>query len=109
MNKPEQLFPPSANCPECGKKIRIKWAQPRDVLAGLTGAGRMKCLHCGADHVRAIGPENAIHEASRMMAAFYHAACGHDHEGDHDHDHDPMHGVTVVPGSDTYAYIKLPG
>jgi hypothetical protein len=109
MSKLEPLFPPSANCPDCGKKIRIKWAQLRDVLAGLTGAGRMKCLHCGADHVRVIGPETAIQEASRMMAAQYHAACGHDHDDGEDHEHDHMHGVAVIPGGDTFAYIKLPG
>jgi hypothetical protein len=115
MSKPEPLFPPSANCPECGKKIRIKWAAPRYVLAGLTGAGRMKCLHCGADHVRCVGPDAAIQEASRMMAAQYHANCGHDHDHDHgedegeEHAHDPMHGVVVVPGGETFAYVKLPG
>ena len=105
MSKPEQLFPPSANCPDCGKKIRIKWAGPREVAAGLSGLGRMKCLHCGAHHVRAVGPEDAIQETSRQFAVHYHESCGHDHGHDHDH----MHGVSVIPGSGNFAYIKLPG
>ena len=103
MSKPEPLFPPSANCPDCGKKIRIKWAAPREVVGGLNGLGRMKCLHCGANHVRAVGPEDAIQETSRMIAMQYHQACGHDHEHDHNH------GVAIVPGNDQFAYIKLPG
>lgn len=106
MSKPDQLFPPSANCPGCGKKIRVKWVLPREVSGGLNGLGRMKCLHCGANHVRAVGPEMAIQEASRMIAAQYHEACGHDH-GDDGHDH--AHGVAVIPGGDAFAYIKLPG
>jgi len=106
MSKPEPLFPPSANCPDCGKKIRIKWATPREVVGGLNGLGRMKCLHCGSNHVRAVGPEDAIQEASRAIAAQYHQACGHDH-GHDGHDHN--HGVAIVPGNDQFAYIKLPG
>ena len=106
MSKPEQLFPPSANCPDCGKKIRIKWDSPREVTAGLTGLGRMKCLHCGSTHLRAVGPEDAIQEASRLFAMQYHQDCGHDHGHD---GHDHMHGVAVIPGSDKFAYIKLPG
>lgn len=105
MEKPEPLFPPATNCPECGKKIRIKWAPPREVSSGLNGLGYMKCLHCGANHVRAVGPENAIQETSRQFAAQYHQACGHDH-GHEGHDHD--HGVAVIPGGDQFAYIKLP-
>jgi hypothetical protein len=105
MSKPEQLFPPSANCPDCGKKIRVKWAQPREVYSGLDGMGHMKCLHCGANHIRAVGPEDAIQETSRAIGLQYHDACGHDH-GHAGHDH--MHGVAVVPGGDTFAYIKLP-
>jgi DNA-directed RNA polymerase subunit RPC12/RpoP len=107
MSKAEPLFPPSASCPDCGKKIRIKWAAPREVVSGLSGLGHMKCLHCGANHVRAVGPVEAIQETSRMFAAQYHDACGHDHGHDHDHDH--MHGVAVIPGGDKFAYIKLPG
>ena len=103
MNKPEPLFPPSAKCPGCGKKIRIKWTPPHAVAPGLTGLGQMRCLHCGASHVRAVGPEDAILKASRLLAAQYHQACGHDH------DHDHMHGVAVIPGGGTFAYIKLPG
>ncbi len=106
MSKPEPLFPPAANCPECGKKIRIKWAAPREVPTGLTGHGHMKCLHCGAIHVRTVGPENAIQETARIYAAQFHAACGHDH-GHEGHDH--SHGVAVIPGGENYAYIKLPG
>jgi hypothetical protein len=105
MIKPEPLFPPSGDCPECGKKTRIKWAQPRDVAPGLTGLGRMKCLHCGATHVRAVGPGAAIEKAARIYATLFHAACGHDHDLDHDH----THGVSVIPGGDSFAYIKLPG
>ena len=112
MIKPEPLFPSAAQCPDCGKKIRIKWAAPRDVFGGVNGLGYMKCLHCGANHVRAVGAEEAIKETSQLFAAQYHAACGHDHGPDHegheDHgDHD--HGVAIVPGSDKFAYIKLPG
>lgn len=105
MSKPEPLFPPSANCPDCGKKIRIKWSPPRGVIPGLTGTGHMKCLHCGASHVRAVGPESAIQSTAQLLAQQYHAACGHDHGHDHDH----MHGVSVIPGGDQFAYIKLPG
>lgn len=108
MSKPEPLFPPTANCPDCGRKIRIKWALPREVSAGLNGLGRMKCLHCGANHVRAVGSEDAIQETSRMFAAQYHEACGHDH-GHDDDDHDHNHGIAIVPGNDKFAYIKLPG
>lgn len=107
MSKPAPLFPPSADCPACGKKTRIKWSPPRDVAPGLTGLGQVKCLHCGSTHVRAVGPENAIEETARRYAAAFHAACEHDHGHDHGHDHD--HGVSVVPGGDNYAYIKLPG
>lgn len=106
MSKPEQLFPTSANCPDCGRKIRIKWFGPREVSAGLNGLGRMKCLHCGAHHVRAVGSEEAIQASSLQFAAYYQAACGHDH-GDDPH-HDSMHGVAVIPGSGNFAYIKLP-
>lgn len=106
MSKPEQLFPPSANCPGCSKKIRIKWALPRNVAAGLTGLGHLKCLHCGGNHLRAVGPAAAIQETAHIFAAQYHDACGHDH-GHEGHDH--MHGVAVIPGSDAFAYIKLPG
>lgn len=106
MSKPEPLFPPSANCPDCGKKIRIKWAAPRGVTAGLTGLGHMKCLHCGANHLRAVGPDDAIQETSRQFALQFHEACGHDHGHDGD---DHMHGVAVVPGGESFAYIKLPG
>ena len=121
MNKPEPLFPPSANCPDCGKKIRIKWFSPRDIMPGLNGMGRLKCLHCGAHHVRAVGPADIIEETSHVIAAQYHQNCGHDHGQDHDddhghesesaseHDHDHMHGVKVIPGNETFAYIKLPG
>lgn len=109
MSKPEPLFPASANCPDCGKKTRIKWALPREISAGLSGLGRMKCLHCGATHVRAVGPAPAIEQTAQLYATAFHAACGHDHDHDHGHDHDPMHGVFVVPGNDTFAYIKLPG
>ena len=71
----------------------------------------MKCLHCGANHVRAVGPDAAVQEASRAISAQYHAACGHDHEhedqeGHEGHDHN--HGVVIVPGNDQFAYIKLP-
>ena len=107
MSKPEPLFPPSANCPDCGKKIRIKWAAPDEVTAGLAGLGRMKCLHCGAHHLRAVGAQAAIEETSRLFATYYHEACGHDHGHDHEHDH--MHGVSIVPGNETFSYIKLPG
>src|SRR5262245_1192370 len=103
MSKPEPLFPPTANCPDCGKKISIKWAPPREVLGGLDGLGHMKCLHCSANHIRAVGPGDAIQETSRQLAAQYHQACGHDHGDEHDH----MHGVAVIPGSDKFAYIKL--
>ncbi len=106
MSKPEPLFPPSAHCPDCGKKIRIKWASPRELSNGLNGLGHMKCLHCGANHVRAVGPEAAIQDACGAIAAQYHAACGHDH-GHEGHDHN--HGVVIVPGNDQFAYIKLPG
>ena len=108
MNKPEPLFPPAANCPECGKKIRIKWALPREILGGLNGLGHMKCLHCGANHVRAVGSVDAIQETSRMIAMQYHQACGHDHGHDTGHEHEHMHGVSVIPGSDNFGYIKLP-
>lgn len=107
MNKPAPLFPSSAECPECSKKIRIKWMQQRQVAPGLTGLGQMKCLHCGASHMRAVGPVAAVEEAARIYATLFHAACGHDHSHDHGHDH--MHGVSVVPGGDNFAYIKLPG
>jgi hypothetical protein len=106
MSKPEPLFPPAADCPECGKKIRIKWAPPREITAGLAGLGRMKCLHCGANHVRAVGPQEAIQETSRLYAMAFHEACGHDH-GHEGHDH--SHGVEVIAGGETFAYIKLPG
>jgi hypothetical protein len=106
MSKPEQLFPASANCPGCGKKIRIKWAPPRALFSGLDGMGHMKCLHCGANHIRAVGPEHVILETSHVIGLQFHDACEHDH--DH-HEHDPMHGVSVVPGGDNFAYIKLPG
>jgi len=109
MSKPEALFPSAAHCPDCGKKIRIKWALPRELSNGLNGLGHMKCLHCGANHVRAVGPEPAIQETSRHLAAQYHAACGHDHGDEHDHGHDHMHGIEVIPGNDQFAYIKLPG
>lgn len=102
MRKPELLFPPAANCPDCGRKIRIKWATPREVLGGLHGQGHMKCLHCGANHVRAVGSDDAIQETSRLFAMQYHQDCGHAHGHDH------MHGVAIVPGSDQFAYIKLP-
>ena len=106
MSKPEPLFPASANCPDCGKKIRIKWASPSDIAAGLNGLGSMKCLHCGASHVRAVGPAEAIQETSRLIEMQYHQACGHDHDNDHGHDH--SHGIAVIPGGDKFAYIKLP-
>lgn len=112
MSKPDPLFPSAANCPECGKKIRIKWAAPREVFGGVNGLGYMKCLHCGANHVRAVGAEDAIKVTSQLFAAQYHAACGHDHGHDHDHDHAHEghdHGVAIVPGNDQFAYIKLPG
>lgn len=105
MNKPEPLFPPSATCPDCGKKIRIKWAPPRALLPGLTGLGYLKCLHCSANHVRAVGPEDAIQGAAQLFAQQHHAACGHDHGHDHDH----IHGVSVIPGGEQFAYIRLPG
>ena len=106
MSKPEPLFPPSANCPGCGKKIRIKWAAPDDLGPGLTGLGQMKCLHCRASHVRAVGPQTALEETASIFAAKLHASCGHDHahEG-----HDHGHGVAVVPGGEGFAYIRLPG
>ncbi len=107
MKKPQPLFPPSADCPECGRKIRVKWSPPRDVAPGLTGLGEMKCLHCGKLHLRAVGPGAAVAEAARVYATLFHATCEHDHG--HDHGHDPMHGVSVVPGGDNFAYIKLPG
>ena len=118
MIKPEPLFPSAAQCPECSKKIRIKWASPREVFGGCNGLGYMKCLHCGANHVRAVGTEDAIQVTSQLFAAQYDAACGHDHgheghEGHEDHEghegHDHNHGVAIVPGSDKFAYIKLPG
>lgn len=105
MTKPEPLFPSAANCPGCGKKIRIKWATPREVTGGLTGWGHMKCLHCGANHVRAIGPDEAIQQTAQLLASQYHQACDHDHGHDHNH----MHGVEVVQGGEKFAYIKLPG
>ena len=101
------MFPPAAHCPDCGKKIRIKWAPPNEVIPGLDGLGRMKCLHCGADHVRAVGPADAIEKTSQLFAMQAHQACGHDHGHDHGEDH--MHGVSVIPGSDKFAYIRLPG
>lgn len=107
MNKPQPLFPPSAHCPDCGKKIRIKWAPPRELMAGLIGMGHLKCLHCGANHVRAVGTDDAIQGTAQLFAQQYHAACEHDHG--HDHGHDPMHGVSVIPGGTQFAYIKLPG
>ena len=105
MSKPELLFPPAADCPDCGKRIRIKWAAPRDLVAGLSGLGHMKCLHCRATHIRAVGPQSAIQETARIIDAQAHASCGHDHghEG-----HDP-HAVTMIPGNNQFAYIKLPG
>ena len=110
MSKPEPLFPAAANCPGCGKKIRIKWAAPDDLAPGLTGLGQMKCLHCRANHIRAVGPDDAIQHAARILAMKYHAACGHDHgDAGHDHDHGHDHGVAVVAGGDKFAYIKLPG
>lgn len=105
MNKLEPMFPPSANCPDCDKKIRIKWVPPRELPAGLKGLGRMKCLHCGADHVRAVGPEDAIQGTAQRFEQTYHAACEHDHGHDHEH----THGVLVIPGGEQFAYIKLPG
>ena len=42
MSKPEPLFPSAANCPECGKKIRIKWAAPRDVFAYVIHEGKIR-------------------------------------------------------------------
>jgi hypothetical protein len=105
MNKPEPLFPASAECPDCGKKTRIKWAQPRELTAGLNGMGSMKCLHCGAHHVRAVGPAEVIEETSRRFEMQFHAACGHDHGHDHEH----SHGVTVIPGNEQFSYIRLPG
>ena len=68
----------------------------------------MKCLHCGANHVRAVGPVAAIEDASRAIAAQYHEACGHDHEHDGHEGHEHNHGVVIVPGNDQFAYIKLP-
>ena len=106
MSKPEPLFPSAAHCPACNKKIRIKWAAPRDFVGRLNGLGYMKCLHCGANHVRAVGAEDAVLETSHMIAAKYQQACGHDHEHEgHEHDH----GVAVIPGGDGFAYIKFPG
>jgi hypothetical protein len=116
MSKPEPLFPSAANCPDCGKKIRIKWAAPREVINGLNGLGHMKCLHCGANHLRAVGPEAVVQATAQLYAAQYHQACGHDHGHDHnnhddvhDHDHDHMHGIAVLPGGEKFSYIKLPG
>ncbi len=106
MNKPEPLFPSTAKCPGCGKKIRVKWALLNDLAPGLTGLGQMKCPHCRASHMRAVGPEEAIQGTARIFAAKVHEACGHDH-GHEGHDHN--HGIAVIPGNDQFAYIKLPG
>lgn len=105
MSKPEPLFPSAAKCPGCAAKIRIKWASPDELAPGLSGLGQMKCLHCRATHIRAVGPDDAIQNTARILAMKFHAACGHDHGEGHDHDH----GVVVVPGNDKFAYIKLPG
>lgn len=105
MSKPEPLFPSAAKCPGCGKKIRIKWAAPDDLAPGLTGLGQMKCLHCRANHVRAVGTQEAVASTASIFAAQVHAACGHDHGHDHNHDH----GVVVVPGGEGFGYIRLPG
>ena len=72
---------------------------------GNSGSGQMKCLHCRASHMRAVGPEDAIQGTARIFAAKVHQACGHDHAHD---GHDHNHGIAVIPGNDQFAYIKLP-
>lgn len=96
------MFPASAACPECGKKIRIKWSQTIEAMTGLRGLGRMKCLHCGTTHVRTVGTAEAVEQIAQAFEMKFHQACGHDHEHDH------SHGVRVIPGDETFAYIRLP-
>lgn len=75
-------------------------------MAGLRGLGRMKCLHCGATHVRTVGNAEAVEQVAQAFEMQFHQACGHDHGHEHGHDH--SHGVQVIPGDETFAYIKLP-